>query len=257
MAKKLLNTPKGAYTVFSIYYDAMKRFGFDLRGKTILNIGAGDLVGLDALFLLFGAKRIISLDLRSGNYRYPELSHQVSHYAALWNLLIEKGGTDNPKPWDGIIHKTEKGIFYNTHRLIRITPADASRLPIKDGCIDFTFSNAVLEHVADPEKTIHEIARTLSPGGHTMHRVDLRDHADFSKPYEFLKPGRPSGGCNLWRAYQFETAFQSVLPKMMEFNVFDRGTLSSEEQRSLQPQFAGLSRSELEKLRFMIYAQKH
>jgi len=251
-----LNTPKGAYTVFFIYYNTLKRFRFDLEGKTVLNIGAGDLIGLDALFLLFGAKQIISLDLRAGNYQYPEIFEQVSHYETLWNILSEKGLVGNKKPWDNIIFQTKQGLFFNTHRLFRISPADVCHLPIKDACVDFAFSNAVLEHIKDPAAAIKEIARVLCPGGHTMHRVDLRDHRDFSKPLEFLKPGEPNTGCNLWRAFQFEEAFGKEPLDIIEFEVFDRIQVTEEERACFDSRFANLPCADLEKLRFLIYAQR-
>ncbi len=254
--RKQLNTPKGAYTVFFIYYDVMKRFGFDLKGKTVLNIGAGDLIGLDVLFLFFGAKQVISVDLNPGNYRYPEMSEQLFFFKTLWEILKENRIKGSRLPWDDIIHTKQQGTFYNTDRLIRLSPGDASDLPLKDGCVDFTLSNAVLEHIRNPEKAIKEIARTLAKAGHTMHRVDLRDHTDFSRPYEFLKSGKPMKGCNLWRAFEFETAFKKEKLDILDFEVFDTGIVTSEERSDFRPKFADLPLTELEKLRFMVYARK-
>jgi SAM-dependent methyltransferase len=253
---KQLNTPKGAYTVFFIYYDVMKRFGFDLKGKTVLNIGAGNLIGLDVLFLFFGAKQVISVDLNPGNYRYPEISDQLFFFEAMWEILKENRIERSLLPWDDIIHTTQQGTFYNTDRLIRLSPGDASYLPLKDGCVDFTLSNAVLEHIRNPEKAIEEIARTLAKAGHTMHRVDLRDHADFSRPYEFLKPGKPINGCNLWRTFEFEAAFKKEKLDILDFEVFDTDIVTAEERSTFRLKFSNLPLKELEKLRFMVYARK-
>jgi SAM-dependent methyltransferase len=44
----------------------------------------------------------------------------------------------------------------------------AEELPIRDGVVDGVVLQAVLEHVADSEKTLAEIVRVLRPGGRVM-----------------------------------------------------------------------------------------
>lgn len=249
-----LNTPDGSLKVFSIYYHHLQRHGFKLKGKTILHIGPGDLIGVDALFLLFGAYRVISIDLNPGNYGYPEPSSQLPFYETLWNHVVAQEALSFKTPWPEIILFSNSGVRYNTDRLLRLSPADVCNLPIKDACVDFAFSNAVLEHIKDPAAAIKEIARVLCPGGHTMHRVDLRDHRDFSKPLEFLKPGEPNTGCNLWRAFQFEEAFGKEPLNIIEFEVFDRIQVTEEDRACFDSRFANLPCADLEKLRFLIYA---
>lgn len=256
MKEQPLNTPAGAFKVFSIYFDQMKRHRFPIAGKTILNIGSGDLIGVDALLLLFGANRVISIDLNPGNYCYPHLFDQISFYETLWKILEKEAHISSSPPWSDILFSKNGRTFYNTDRLIRLCPTDVGHLPVKDCCIDFSFSNAVLEHVENPESTIKEIARTLTPGGHTMHRVDLRDHRDFSKPLEFLKPNKPSGGCNLWRSRQFKSAFERNGLKLADFTVFDACSVTEKERESFQPPFNLIPCNELSRLRFMVYASR-
>ncbi len=43
--------------------------------------------------------------------------------------------------------------------------ADGYLLPLRDGIADVTFSSNVLEHVADPETFLSELARVTRPGG--------------------------------------------------------------------------------------------
>lgn len=43
--------------------------------------------------------------------------------------------------------------------------ADAERLPFPDGTFDLVMSHGLLEHFEDPAPAIHEMARTLHPGG--------------------------------------------------------------------------------------------
>ncbi|MEW6667482.1 MAG: class I SAM-dependent methyltransferase [Thermodesulfobacteriota bacterium] len=252
---KRLNTPEGALKVFAIYFDEMRTHSFEPAGKTVLNIGAGDLIGLDVLFLLFGARRVVSVDLNPGRYLYPHLGDQRLFFEELASLIPSMGYGPLVRPWDDIIERRNGRPLYNRERLARVTPCDAASLPLREGCVDFAFSNAVLEHVGDPEGVIREVARTLSPGGHTMHRVDLRDHRDFSRPLEFLKSGESNEGCNLWRACRFERAFRGQL-EVQDFVVFDSCRVTDAQRDSFGAPFRSLSCEELGKLRFMVYATK-
>jgi SAM-dependent methyltransferase len=46
--------------------------------------------------------------------------------------------------------------------------ADVCALPIKDACVDVAVSANLLEHVADDERALAEIVRTLRPGGRAV-----------------------------------------------------------------------------------------
>jgi SAM-dependent methyltransferase len=51
---------------------------------------------------------------------------------------------------------------------------------------DITCSQAVLEHVGDPEAALGNLYRVTRPGGMGVHVIDFRDHRDFAAPLEFL-----------------------------------------------------------------------
>lgn len=42
---------------------------------------------------------------------------------------------------------------------------DCLRLPVRDSCVDLILSQAVLEHVTDPQRAVDEMRRVLKPGG--------------------------------------------------------------------------------------------
>jgi len=57
---------------------------------------------------------------------------------------------------------------------------DGSTMPFNDSTFDFAFSVSVLEHTADPDRLISEVARVLVPGGKFYlsfpNRLTLREH---------------------------------------------------------------------------------
>jgi len=66
----------------------------------------------------------------------------------------------------------------------------AEELPIRDGVADAVILQAVLEHVADSERTLDEIARVLRPGGRVLVELPFMqgyhaDPADYRRFTEF------------------------------------------------------------------------
>jgi len=60
------------------------------------------------------------------------------------------------------------GVTLAKDRRIRnldFVQADGQRLPFADASFDWVFSHAVIEHVADAQRYLHECARVLKPGG--------------------------------------------------------------------------------------------
>jgi 2-polyprenyl-3-methyl-5-hydroxy-6-metoxy-1,4-benzoquinol methylase len=50
-------------------------------------------------------------------------------------------------------------------RNLQFVQADGQALPFASGSFDWVFSHAVIEHVADAQRYLHECARVLKPGG--------------------------------------------------------------------------------------------
>jgi hypothetical protein len=70
---------------------------------------------------------------------------------------------------------------------VRMLREPAEQMPgLADGEFDMVLSNAVLEHVYDLDAVARELFRVTTPGGLQRHQIDFRDHADFTRPLEFL-----------------------------------------------------------------------
>jgi len=113
-----------------------------LRGKAVLEIGPGG-GAHSCLFKRYGAS-VTAVDIT------PERAIST----ALKLGLVEGG----------------EGRAYN---------ADAENLPFRDGTFDIVYSNGVLHHSQDTEKTIAEVFRVLKPGGKAVLMLYSRHSAIF------------------------------------------------------------------------------
>jgi len=95
--------------------------------KIILNIGCG--TGEAIMFTYIGAKKYIGVDFSFNAAKYS------------YETINKLGG---------------EGITVN---------ADAESLPIESGTIDLVYSNGVLHHTPETQKTLDEVFRVLKPGG--------------------------------------------------------------------------------------------
>lgn len=98
-----------------------------LRGKTVVNIGAG--AGTEALVLSYSGASCLAIDITS----------QAANAA---QTLMSRVGAS--------------GIGVQ---------ADARYIPLRDNSVDFVYSSGVLHHSPDIARSISEVHRILKPGG--------------------------------------------------------------------------------------------
>ena len=66
---------------------------------------------------------------------------------------------------------TADGLPDDDRRGIEFMRGSAESLPLADATVDCVLFNQVLEHVADPERSLSEISRVLKPGGRLLGSV--------------------------------------------------------------------------------------
>jgi ubiquinone/menaquinone biosynthesis C-methylase UbiE len=110
-------------------------------------------------------------------------------------------------------------------RAARIVDAPADRLPLADASVDTVVSTLVLCTVADPERTLGEIARVLRPDGQLLFVEHVRASSRFLAACQdaMLQPWRRfAGGCRcnrrtveLMRACGFAVAADAAVWRAM------------------------------------------
>lgn len=145
----------------------------DVRGCSCLELGPGNCMDFAYFMLLAGASSLIALDVQKlvtydwqNEVEYKSLRDFVAREPNVLAAFAGNKSTENPR-------------LAQNHLISRIVYAiyDGVNIPLPDGSVDFVYSNAVLEHVRQPEYLLRELARVLRSGGMMFHIIDLRDHA--------------------------------------------------------------------------------
>ena len=137
-----------------------------LSGKTIVEIGPGDVVGMGILALLHGANMYIVYDRFAGNIRSPDACR-------LYRLLAERHGFHDAPSVEGFATAF-------TDRLIERREAiETANITAPEADVVLSFN--VVEHLYDVEKAFAQMAALLKPGGVMIHRVDYSAHGPWSR----------------------------------------------------------------------------
>jgi SAM-dependent methyltransferase len=137
-------------------------------GFSCLELGPGDSLYTALMAKALGAGRVYLVDARPIALRGTQGFRDMVAYlrsTGVWLDAEEPNfeSVDEVLRWCNAEYRTE-GL--------------KSLREIEGASIDFAFSHAVLEHVLDDEMEplVRELHRIIRPGGHTSHRVDLKDH---------------------------------------------------------------------------------
>lgn len=240
--------------------------GFDVRGKTVLEVGTGRMVDLPVAMWLCGAKRTITVDLN--RYLSPVLVAEARDFVRR-----------DPEPVVSLFDRRDDSLFHERLRTFvgtevadddllaamnieYLAPADAARLGLSDGSVDLHVSHTVLEHIpADVLGGIlTEARRLMRPGGLLIHNIDPGDHFAHDDPsittINFLQfsdleweewAGNQFMYHNRLRADDYTRIFKEAGVDILkeERTVDSRSKAALENGFPLSAQFAGISLDEL------------
>jgi len=157
----------------NLIVEVMREAGLQLEGAHFLEIGPGTHFGAQLIVASMGA-RVTLADrfLARWQKKYHPMLYRELH-----------------KAWDGPKGAIEAVIDANGYPPEVITlleePAEAL-VSIGSETVDFTYSNAVLEHVTDMGRVAAEMSRVMKPGASGTHQVDMRYHTDFDRPLDHV-----------------------------------------------------------------------
>lgn len=188
------------YSVFMRHRVVAAQYGMVQTPTTVLELGPGDSLGIGLMAILTGSQQYIAVDA----VRHADTETSLTVFDELVTLLINR----SPIPFDGecaairpelieygfphaLFHQDYLSAALSTQRLSAIRQAIIN--PSRDGLIqyyaplgemshisaesiDWIFSQAVMEHVDEPEETYKQCYRCLKPGGFMTHQIDYQCH---------------------------------------------------------------------------------
>lgn len=158
----------------------------DFVGKKILEVGHGENVGVALKFIASGASHVVCLDKF---YAIRNREQEYKIYEGLRNSLEHE---DEISRFNSAMHLDGnqfelKNDSITCHYGVDIAQAH-NLFPLNS--FDLIYSNAVLEHVGQPETGLYAMDKLLKSGGSMVHIIDFKDHGMFSSynmhPLTFL-----------------------------------------------------------------------
>lgn len=229
---------------FRCFRDYGDRLGLDgerfkefLEGKTILEYGPGDTLGVSLLLYAHGADFVHCVD------RFPREKISRRNIDTYMEILDRLEPEQRGRAMQAFNEHGDPGSGFD-QGLVRYSVT-------RDGLIneanayDLIISRSVLEHVNHLDLTIGDIARALKPDGISVHSVDLKSHnLDRYLPFDFLTwpesiyrlmnshKGRP----NRWRVDKYK---ECVTRAGLQFKALaPTGKLADDEIERIRPNLA-------------------
>lgn len=250
--------------ICDLYRKAWKKAtGRDLDG-TVLEIGPGANLGTGLILAMEGVRKYYGLDI----YQDPDL-YAPPTYERARDLLQFVAPERIRAPLEQLLTVREGKVEFQREKIEYLHPRQSYDIPLPEGSLDFAFSHATLEHVADPRRTMAALRRVIRPGGLTAHQIDLRDHRnDFKTPLEFLKVDAAAWGreyeapdkahlfMNRWRLGDFRKAFEEAGFELLSVEVNLRTEVGEALRASLHADFRSHSLEDLSALGVFVVARR-
>ncbi|HLA43674.1 MAG TPA: methyltransferase domain-containing protein [Aggregatilineales bacterium] len=136
---------------------------FDFKEQSVLEIGAGPLLGYAPLAILNGVNRYAVVEPGYIDLRRDE--YFIHNYLGNMHALFFHLG----------IYPGDLKTFAEKLQAVELYTAPIQNIHL-NGQFDLILSNAVFEHVEDVRVTVEQLAAVTTPGGIHIHYVDFSNH---------------------------------------------------------------------------------
>jgi len=228
--------------VYERYSEMLAKHQIVYKDKIIMDVGSGDNYYHAYFFIKNGAKKFI-------------LCEPFADYL-LDSVVLEKRG-------EILLGKKkfqeDRSVFEN----ISVVSDHLEKLKhLDDSSVDIIISTSVFEHIDNVEKCIKECQRVLKSGGVMIHQIDIRDHADFEEPFNYL--GYSSWNWRWLRTNSFVYTNRRRSKDFLDSLRRNKFTiLQAEEDRQafgavkINREFGDYTQDELEVIRLLFVAKKN
>lgn len=164
--------------VFIELDETFNHYGITLKDKQIVELGPGNSIALALNCLCNGAQKYQMVD------KYPRIfkNDKQREFILKQITYFENKYSRN---LNDFVNKIT--LEFNQEKLSYVKNSVEDLKTISSDSIDLILSISVFEHVKDVETSFQEMNRILKMDGVMYHKIDLRDHYNFDKPFKFLK----------------------------------------------------------------------
>ena len=230
-----------------------------LAGKTILEYGPGDVLGVALLLVAHGAKKVYCVD------RFPLLRHSPFNIRVIELLLESLSDAQRDRAVRCFNSIGDPASGYSSAQIEYITTIGGCSGLL--GKADWIISRAVLEHVDNLDALFSDMRMALSVDGRAIHLVDLKSHGfDQENRLDFLKWApwlwrvmySHKGVPNRWRIDHYRALLQRHGFDVVKLEATERASQEevAEVRSMLAPRFKSLSSSDLSWLGFWLVCRK-
>lgn len=258
--------PDEVIGLFTGHLTRLERAGGSLTDLRALELGPGNSLAMAMLLVCLGAEAVTAIDVRryasaeSGCGVYQYLADQLEQWISEGRLRSSLDANERRDRVAALL--SSDASFPDLTGRLRYQTYDGYCFPFADSSFNFFYSIAVMEHVFEPVKVYHELARVMQSGGVCSFIIDLQDH-HHRDPFNFLRysnrmwdrmAGRSSSPTNRMRAAEHLQIFKAAGFKVL----WEKRKLASSPPRreDLDPQFREFDDDELRTLTITITAQK-
>lgn len=235
----------------------MNQFGVKVKDSNVLEIGSGKFSLLTGfLWLLSGVNKYFGTD----KFCNPFDSEFWVNIYRNQVLNLELSDKDNK------LKKIVTDLDWNQiNEKIEVFKSDFIELNFGTNSMDYVYSNAVLEHVSEPEEVVKQLHRILKVGGVSYHGIDLRPHSgDRSTPKTILKYSpeewniiKPKKSyLNRLRSSDWEELFDKYNLKILSSNTHEFEFIDDSIYEEIAPEFRNHSLKSLRTRQLNIVVQK-
>jgi SAM-dependent methyltransferase len=189
------------YAVWLRHLVKARESGFPTNPQVVAELGPGDSIGIGLASLMSGAERYYAFDVIEystvrrnlaifdelvelferredipGEDEFPEVKPYLDSYAFPGEMLTDDrldAALDDER-----LQRMKRSILdmSGDDSMVRYQVPWNDSVIVEPDSVDMIFSQAVLEHVGDPDETYGKMHAWLKPGGFISHSIDFRSH---------------------------------------------------------------------------------
>ena len=160
------SSPFSAFHSYCQVDAVVRQFG--RQSRSVLELGPGSNLGALFCFAASGVERAAGVDIQPIE-RHPEFYCMMKDYLACV-AAFQWWRPNGPCAWEDV----DAQALLN--RVEYFAPVAAHELPFGEEEFDLVYSRVAMEHFDRPREAVQQIQRVLSPGGLTVHLIDLSSH---------------------------------------------------------------------------------